>query len=125
MEYYTDKIQLHKCVINDIFDNITSSTKMLVFGLGYDSKMWYEGNNKNTFFVEDNKYYVKLNENDIPSSHIIQYKFETTCEQCMKLTNEEISNFVCPPELITNGPFDIILIDGPQGWNKDCPGRLI
>lgn len=38
---------------------------MLVFGLGYDSKMWYEGTNKNTYFVENNEKYIELNKNDV------------------------------------------------------------
>ena len=33
---------------------------MLVFGLGYDSKMWYNGN-KNTYFIESNDEYISLN----------------------------------------------------------------
>lgn len=52
MEYYNDKIQLDKLVIKDVFDNIKPNTKMLVFGLGFDSKMWCEGTNKNTFFIK-------------------------------------------------------------------------
>ena len=48
---------LDKKVINDIFLNFNDNTKFLVFGLGYDSKMWYHGN-KNTYFVENNKKYV-------------------------------------------------------------------
>lgn len=43
MNFYNSNIQLDKKVINDVFSNITPDTKMLVFGLGYDSKMWYEG----------------------------------------------------------------------------------
>ena len=44
MGFYNKKIQTSKKVIEDIFSNFTSNTKMLVFGLGYDSKMWYNGN---------------------------------------------------------------------------------
>ena len=51
MEYYNKNIQISKEVIEDIFSNFADETKMLVFGLGYDSKMWYNGN-KNTYFIE-------------------------------------------------------------------------
>jgi len=57
--YFNNNIQIHKNVIQDVFANITSTTKMLVFGLGYDSKMWYEGNNKNTYFIENKDEYIK------------------------------------------------------------------
>jgi len=44
MEFYNKNILISKKVIEDVFTNFTSNTKMLVFGLGYDSKMWYNGN---------------------------------------------------------------------------------
>ena len=75
MEFYNDKIQLDKEVINDIFSNFKSDTKFLVFGLGYDSKMWYNGN-KNTYFVENNDIYINMNNKDIQSTNIIKYDYE-------------------------------------------------
>ncbi len=39
MEYYNTNIQIHKEVIEDVFSHFTPTSKMLVFGLGYDSKM--------------------------------------------------------------------------------------
>ena len=76
MEFYNNNIQIDKKVIDDIFKNIKPNTKMLVFGLGYDSKMWYEGNNKNTFFVENKDEYIELNKNDIPENNIIKYDYK-------------------------------------------------
>ena len=124
MEYYNNNIQLHKKVIDDIFSNIQPNTRMLVFGLGYDSKMWYEGNNRNTFFIENNDKYITLN-SDIPSDHIFKYNYQTTCNTCMQLTSKEIESFVIPEEISNLAPFDIILIDGPEGWTPDKPGRFI
>ena len=79
MNFYNSQIQIDKKVINDVFSNFNNDTKMLVFGLGYDSKMWYEGNNKNTYFVENKKEYIDLNLNDIPLNNIIEYKYNITC----------------------------------------------
>ena len=76
MEYYNSKIQIHKNVIQDVFTHIKPDTKMLGFGLGYDSKMWYEGNNKNTYFVENKDEYINLNKNDIPLNNIIKYNYQ-------------------------------------------------
>jgi len=125
MEYYNQKIQIHKNVINDIFTHFNSDTKMLVFGLGYDSKMWYEGNNKNTFFVENKDEYIKLNENDIPLTNIIKYDYKTTCLNSLTLKDNYIRNFTIPDKILENGPYDIIIIDGPEGFANDRPGRLI
>jgi len=125
MEYYNKKIQFDKRVIDDVFANITPDTKMLVFGLGYDSKMWYEGTNKNTYFVEDKEQYIQLNINDIPLTNIIKYEYETTCGASMTLPDSELKKFNVPEKLLDLAPFDIILVDGPEGWSLDKPGRLI
>jgi hypothetical protein len=125
MQYYRKEIQIHKNVIDDVFSNFKPDTKMLVFGLGYDSKMWYEGN-KNTWFVENKDSYIKLNEKDIPAKNIIKYDYVgITRGTSFELTDEQIEKFVCPPALLKEGPFDIIIIDGPEGFSDDRPGRLI
>lgn len=61
MNYYNPKIQMDKKIILDIFNsykdinkdnknnNVKDAKKMLVFGLGYDSEMWYNMTNKNVF----------------------------------------------------------------------------
>lgn len=125
MEYYNSKIQIHKDVIEDVFTYFNSNSKMLVFGLGYDSKMWYEGNSKNTFFVENNDEYIHLNEKDISANNIIKYDYKTTCSESMKLSDNEIMKFTIPEKLLKEAPFDIIIVDGPEGWEKNKPGRLI
>lgn len=125
MEYYNSNIQLDKDVIDDVFKNITHQTKMLVFGLGYDSKMWYEGNHKNTFFIENNDKYIELNKDDIPTDNIIKYHYTTTCSSSVKLSDNKINTFEIPEKIVNQSPFDIIIIDGPRGYSLIDPGRLI
>jgi len=125
MEYYNSKIQLHIDVIRDVFTEINENKKMLVFGLGYDSKMWYEGNKKNTFFIEDNDKYIELNKNDIPSNNIVKYDYKINCSRSFELTDNEIKDFVIPEKIANEAPFDIIIIDAPVGCNLNNPGRLI
>ena len=125
MQYYNSNIQLDKDVIKDIFNQFKPNTKMLVFGLGYDSKMWYEGNNKNTFFIENNDEYIKLNINHIPSENIIKYDYEITCSSSFNLTDNKIKEFRIPEKILNEAPFDIIIIDGPEGFSLTKPGRLI
>jgi hypothetical protein len=122
--YYNSNIQIHLEVIQDVFANITSNSKMLVFGLGYDSKMWYEATSKNTFFVENNDLYIQLNK-DISSNNIIKYDYKTTCSESTTLSNDIIHSFKIPEKLLNEAPFDIIIIDGPEGWGPTTPGRLI
>ena len=125
MEHYNKKIQIDKKVVDDVFANIKPGTKMLVFGLGYDSKMWYEGTNKNTYFVEDKEEYIQLNINDVPASNIIKYEYTTMCKNIMAMTDSELKKCNVPEKLLELAPFDIIIVDGPEGWSGDKPGRLI
>lgn len=127
MEFYNQNIQLDKNVIHDIFKQFQSNTntKMLVFGLGYDSRMWYNGN-KNTYFVEDNNEYIQLNHNYIPKENIIQYNYQNiTVEKSFQMNDKELFDYKVPDKLLELAPFDIILIDGPEGYNPQKPGRLI
>jgi len=124
MEYYNNKIKLDLDVIKDILRNTKETKKMLVFGLGYDSIMWYKANN-NTYFIENNDEYIKLNINEIPSDHIIKYEYKITCKRSISLKDYEIEKFFIPEKILELAPFDIILIDGPEGWSENKPGRLI
>lgn len=125
MEYYNKKIQLDKNVIQDIFKNTGKNTKMLVFGLGYDSKMWFN-NNPNTYFIEDKDEYIKINQPDIPSENIFHYTYENiNIQKSLKMSDSEIEKYTIPEKLYQLAPFDIILIDGPEGYNVKSPGRLI
>jgi hypothetical protein len=125
MEYYNPNIQIHGNVIKDVFLQINKNTKMLVFGLGYDSKMWYEGCNKNVFFIENKQEYINLNIKEISLDKIVKYNYRTTCLQSDKLTDTEIQSFIIPEKIQKEAPFDIIIIDGPEGYSSTTPGRLI
>jgi len=125
MEFYNSKIQLDKRVIHDVFSNFKTNTKLLVFGLGYDSKMWYEGNNRNTYFVENKQEYIDLNKNDIPMDNIIKYNYDTLLEKSLNLTDNEIMKYEVNNKLKSLAPFDIIIVDGPEGYCNTTPGRLI
>ena len=111
--------------MEDVFRNITAKTKILVFGLGYDSKMWYN-KNKNTYFIENKDEYIKLNENDVPKNNIIKYEYKNlTVKNSFKMKDNDVVQYTIPENLKKSGPFDVIIIDGPEGWRHEKPGRLI
>jgi len=124
MEHYDSRILLDKDVISDVFKHLGSDTKLLVFGLGYDSKMWYYGSNKNTYFVEDDPKYIDMSKDIIPITNIIKYKYNTRLSTIKSLSDEQIKAFIPPDELTKLSPFDVIIIDGPKGY-QEHPGRLI
>jgi hypothetical protein len=129
IKYYNKNIQIHKNVINDILNNCYNK-KMLVFGLGYDTQLWYNATNKNTYFIEHNEEYIKLN-SDIDQKNIIFYPYDdiSVKKSIQLLNNNAADDFLdkidIPNKLLELAPFDIIIIDGPTGFNDDCPGRMI
>jgi hypothetical protein len=124
-KYYNTNIQTDKLIINDICNNVfNKNKKMLVFGLGYDSELWYNSTNKNTYFIENYDEYININKN-INSSNIIKYIYNTKVKTSFELTDNEIHQYSIPEILIKLAPFDIIYIDGPVGANNETPGRLL
>ncbi len=125
--FYNPKIQLAFSVITDILENVVENNlKMLVFGLGYDSLMWLKATDGNTFFVEDNDEYINLNKGTIPDENIIKYSYrDISVSKSFILTEDEIKVYSLPEKLQRLGQFDVILIDGPEGYTPIKPGRLL
>lgn len=121
--HYNKKIQTSLKVIKDVANN-SKNKKMLVFGLGYDSDLWFNLTNKNTFFIEDNDDYIKINKN-IPSEYIAKYFYNTKVKNSYKLTDDDLNKYKVPEKILKNAPFDIIYVDGPNGFSSDKPGRVI
>ena len=120
-------IQLDINVINDIVHEIRENEKckVLVFGLGYDSQLWYN-ECKNTIFIEHDEKWIHLN-SSIPKENIVHYAYNGINVR-NSLENFDnimfLESFILPNQLV-NKKFDIILIDGPPGYNLDTPGRLL
>jgi hypothetical protein len=125
-KYYDKRIQTDKTIINDISNEVYGKNKkMLVFGLGYDSNLWYNLTNKNTIFVENNEEYIQKNKG-ITKNNIVKYDYNgITVKTSLNMTDEKIDTFTIPEEIIKNAPYDIIYIDGPNGYLPDKPGRLL
>ena len=116
---------IDKNVVKSVCNLFKLDTKLLVFGVGNDSKTWYH-KNKNTYFVEDNEVLIKLNKKYIPETNIIHYTYKTTSvANSQTLSDEEIRQTTIPCALLELAPFDIIIIAGPEGGSPTKPGRLL
>jgi hypothetical protein len=122
--YYNSNIQTSKEICQEIYNN-SIDKKMLVFGLGYDSQLWYNATNFNTFFVEDDLTWINMN-TEIDNENIIHYQYNSiNVKNSYDLSDEFISTFKPPKKLLDEGPFDVIFIDGPRGYSNELPGRLL
>ena len=124
--YYNKKIQTDINIIKDIYNEgkiRNKKIKFLVFGLGYDSKLYYNLPNFETYFIENNIYYININ-SEINKNNICYYKYNTTV---LKSLNNLINldDIKVPNKIMEHVPYDIIFIDGPEGYNENCCGREI
>ena len=117
-------IQLARLVCNDILAEIRSrkNPSMLVFGMGHDSSLWFEATKGNVVFIEDNQEYIDLN-STIPRQNIIKHDYSGVDRvSSLTATDEQMEEFSRPP---INKQFDVILIDGPEGFSNEKAGRRL
>jgi hypothetical protein len=91
--------------------NKDASCTLLVFGLGYDSAFWISCVGGRITFVEDNPTYLAAAR---PTTHVISYSYRSRVGKWRA---------VPPPPWQIDMRWDYILVDGPTGFNRSCPGR--
>ena len=122
-------IQLLKPELKLIIQTIKKikECNFLVFGLGNDSGMWTEVNkNGRTVFIEDyNEWFEKITKAN-PGIEAYLVKYPNNITQWKKILNEpEKLEMKLPPE-ISKSKWDVILVDGPAGWQmiEEFAGRM-
>jgi len=98
--------------------------RTLVFGLGNDSILWDALNTGRTVFLEDcpNWYSGVIQTYPAIEAYLINYGTERK-EWAWFLKHEWALSLDLPPE-IRNTSWDIIIVDGPQAYNSESPGRM-
>ena len=122
-------VQLLKEELTLIIENIVKikGCKFLVFGLGNDTGMWMEINRDGrTAFIEDQKGWFDKITTIYPESeaYLINYPYNIT--QWKELLDKPRKLKLHMPEEITKTKWDIILVDGPAGWQmiEEFAGRM-
>ena len=123
MDFYNEKIQLHKEVIEDVCETYKGG-KMLVWGLGHDTPLWWNITNKNAYFIEAKDEYIELNK-DIPETNIVKYTYPNINVRISLKYPFVFAGAPLPRCIEKLGKFDVIIIDGPYGNSPQGPGRLL
>lgn len=111
------------------------NAKLLVFGIGRDSFFWAKTMNRHgeTVFLEDNTKWASQAKN--LNVHLVRYATAPNARwqqniqqyknsQILKKENQKFLEIEgVPPDLFKRW-WDIILIDGPAGYNGRMPGRM-
>lgn len=96
----------------------------LVFGLGYDSKLWrYANRNGFTIFLEHDPKWITS------ESDVFQISYTTKLTQADELLSEyRQGNFknlsISLPNIVLKTEWDYIFVDSPQGYKDHYPGRM-
>ncbi|GMI70841.1 hypothetical protein like AT1G67330 [Hibiscus trionum] len=116
----------------------------LVFGLGYDSRMWDALNPQGrTVFLEEDQKWVDDVLKGAPYLHAYAVKYCTQLKEADALLNHYRTEPSCFPSnaflrgndrcrlALTGFPaefydteWDLIMIDAPRGWFAEAPGRM-
>lgn len=90
--------------------------KILVFGMGKDSDLWNEANRGGlTVFLEHDPEWLRCLQNAVT----LHVAYRTSLKDKWNL--KPIENM---PKWIDDIKWDIILVDAPEGYAPDLPGRL-
>jgi uncharacterized protein (TIGR01627 family) len=99
--------------------------KMLVFGMGYDSAIWAGLNRRGkTLFLEsDEEWYRKIvNKHKKIKGYKVDYRARMRDWQALLKNPSSLK--IALPEEVENERWDVILVDGPAGFEVEHHGRM-
>ncbi|CAM0902027.1 unnamed protein product [Alopecurus aequalis] len=117
---------------------------LLVFGLGAESPLWLALNHGGrTVYLDENEFYVKYLEPRHPGLEAYDVSYttkvrdfkdllaaarDTRAKECRPVQNLLFSECRLAindlPNELYDVPWDVVLVDGPSGWNPNSPGRM-
>ena len=118
-------IQMHANEIFFVARAIRPPANFLIFGLWNDSPFWFRLNQRGrTVFVEDQEeWFDKIRaENPFLEAYLIKYG--TTLSEASQLIECPDRLAMDLPSQIRRTEWDVILIDGPAGYEDNTPGRM-
>jgi uncharacterized protein (TIGR01627 family) len=99
--------------------------RFLIFGAGNDSLFWAMLNRRGTtVFLEDNRSWFEKIAREHPDLDIGIVNYATELRQWKSLLESPQALYMSLPERIVHKEWDVILVDGPAGWNDEDPGRM-
>lgn len=126
---YNKGIQTHPTQIAAIAGAILSSgsaCNFLVFGVGNDSGLWMDINRAGrTVFLEDDKVWARKARKKYDGINIKIVDYSASTVESSLIYPDDIINSTKTPNIIKEHKWDVILIDGPRGYQPAHPGRAL
>ncbi len=103
----------------------TKNCNLLVFGVGRDTSYWMDVNKGGrTTFLEDNEKWFERIKKANSGLEVYFVNYGTKRRQWKKLLSEEKDLMMDLPEAVKKTEWDVVLVDGPQGFHRYTPGRM-
>jgi uncharacterized protein (TIGR01627 family) len=98
---------------------------LLVFGCGNDSPFWERINHDGrTAFLEDDPIWLEQTRSRLPGAEVYPVRYDTRrADWLLLLDDPEKLHVDLPPE-VSSERWDVILVDGPAGYEDGQPGRM-
>ncbi|TPV93366.1 MAG: hypothetical protein B7733_20880 [Myxococcales bacterium FL481] len=99
---------------------------VLVFGVGRDSPQWIDANaGGQVTFVEHEPAWIAVARDKTPGIDVVPTRYTTRAWAWrLSLLRPHRLYLRNLPSRIHETSWDVILVDGPQGYNRRCPGRM-
>jgi hypothetical protein len=118
-------IQMYAHEVFFIARAITPPVSFLVFGMGNDSVFWSGLNREGrTAFIEDQPAWFEQITRENPSLEAYLVEYGTKLEEAKRLINHPDWLAMDLPPAVRNTQWDVILVDGPAGYENGTPGRM-
>ncbi len=99
--------------------------RLVVFGLGNDTVFWSllnEGGE--TVFLEDNEFWMRRITRRTPGLKAVLVKYNTKRSDWKALLESPEQLEMALPDEIDAKKWDVVVVDGPAGYNDNTPGRM-
>ena len=118
-------IQMYANEVFFIARAIKPPVNFLVFGMGNDSPLWSKLNRRGrTVFIEDQEEWFAKIKQEHPSLEAYLVNYGTKLEEGMQLIDHPERLSMDLPAEIRKTRWDVILVDGPAGYEDGTPGRM-
>lgn len=98
---------------------------LLVFGCGNDSHFWEKANRDGTTaFLEDNPRWVAAARTRLATATVHSVRYDTRLPEWRSLLDKPSQLAMDLPVEIGSRRWDVILVDGPAGYDDSQPGRM-
>ncbi len=98
---------------------------LLVFGCGRDSPVWEKLNAGGSMaFIEDDPHWATAAKARLEGAPVFLVEYGTRRKQWRRLLKRPAELSLALPEAVRARPWDVIVVDGPAGYDNKRPGRM-